>query len=89
MLSNAYFIAKFRFDTAENEPAKFLKTFCKTFCKNLSRSACGGSCARFSAAVRTAAEVRDPGDWSGAATSPRLAANGGREGADKKKKGAV
>ena len=25
MLSNAYFIAKFRFDTAENEPAKNLQ----------------------------------------------------------------
>ena len=27
MLSNAYFLAKFRFDTAENEPAKNLKDF--------------------------------------------------------------
>ena len=27
MLSNAYFIAKFRFDTAENEPAKNLQNF--------------------------------------------------------------
>ena len=26
MLSNAYFLAKFRFDTAENEPAKNLQT---------------------------------------------------------------
>ena len=25
MLSNAYFLAKFRFDTAENEPAKILQ----------------------------------------------------------------
>ena len=25
MLSNAYFLAKFRFDTAENEPAKNLQ----------------------------------------------------------------
>ena len=25
MLSNAYFLAKFRFDTAENEPAKYLQ----------------------------------------------------------------
>ena len=25
MLSNAYFLAKFRFDTAENEPARSLK----------------------------------------------------------------
>ena len=27
MLSNAYFLAKIRFDTAENEPAKNLKIF--------------------------------------------------------------
>ena len=29
MLSNAYFVAKFRFDTAENEPAKNLRNFRK------------------------------------------------------------
>ena len=29
MLSNAYFLAKFRFDTAENEPAKNLQKFVK------------------------------------------------------------
>ena len=29
MLSNAYFLAKFRFDTAENEPAKNLQIFRK------------------------------------------------------------
>ena len=29
MLSNAYFPAKFRFDTAENEPAKNLQNFRK------------------------------------------------------------
>ena len=28
MLSNAYFLAKFRFDTAENEPAKILPFWC-------------------------------------------------------------
>ena len=27
MLSNAYFLAKFRFDTAENEPAKKFEKF--------------------------------------------------------------
>jgi len=27
MLSDAYFLAKFRFDTAENEPAKNLQKF--------------------------------------------------------------
>ena len=41
MLSNAYFVAKFRFDTAENEPAKkFAKKFAKiTFCKNFTKFA--------------------------------------------------
>ena len=35
MLSNAYFLAKFRFDTAENEPAKNLQNFRKMhFSKN-------------------------------------------------------
>ena len=29
MLSNAYFLAKFRFDTAENEPAQNLQIFAK------------------------------------------------------------
>ena len=29
MLSNAYFLAKFRFDTAENEPARNLQKFAK------------------------------------------------------------
>ena len=29
MLSNAYFLAKFRFDTAKNEPAKNLQNFAK------------------------------------------------------------
>ena len=36
MLSNAYFLAKFRFDTAENEPAKNLTKFSKNvFSKNV------------------------------------------------------
>ena len=34
MLSNAYFLAKFRFDTAENEPAKNLQNFRKMHCRN-------------------------------------------------------
>ena len=33
MLSNAYFLAKFRFDTAENEPAKKLQNFLQDFAK--------------------------------------------------------
>ena len=35
MLSNAYFLAKFRFGTAENEPAKNLQKFCKIWQKLL------------------------------------------------------
>ena len=31
MLSNAYFLAKFCFDTAENEPAKTLQNFAKRY----------------------------------------------------------
>ena len=34
MLSNAYFLARFRFDTAENEPAKNLQNFENAFSKN-------------------------------------------------------
>ena len=34
MLSNAYFLATFRFDTAENEPAKKLQNFEKEFEEN-------------------------------------------------------
>ena len=33
MLSNAYFLAKIRFDTAENEPAQNLQNFAKTITK--------------------------------------------------------
>ena len=35
MLSSAYFLAKFRFDTAENEPAKHLQNFAKKNYQNL------------------------------------------------------
>ena len=31
MLSNAYFLAKFRFDTVENEPAKNMQNFTKNY----------------------------------------------------------
>ena len=44
MLSNAYFSAKFRFDTAENKPAKnvhFFAKFWKKNCKIGSRALCG------------------------------------------------
>ena len=39
MLSNAYFIAKFNFDTAENEPAKDFQNLLKTFLSYQLRSA--------------------------------------------------
>ena len=35
MLSNAYFLAKLRFDTAENEPAKKLQNFRKMHFRKL------------------------------------------------------
>ena len=35
MLSNAYFLAKFRFDTAENEPVKNSQNCCKIVAKLL------------------------------------------------------
>ena len=41
MLSNAYFLAKFRFDTAENEPVKNLQNFSKMhFRKNAFSKKC-------------------------------------------------
>ena len=41
MQSNVYFLAKFRFDTAENEPAKNLQNFVRksNFAKNNSKIA--------------------------------------------------
>ena len=45
MLSNAYFLAKFRFDTAENEPAKNLQKFAK-ICPNFANCANIPSAAR-------------------------------------------
>ena len=44
MLSNAYFLAKFRFDTAENEPAENLQNFAK-FCKLIGSLLGGGRAA--------------------------------------------
>ena len=39
MLSNAYLLATFRFDTAENEPPKNLQNFAKLFANNFANSA--------------------------------------------------
>ena len=41
MLSNAYFLAKFRFDTAENEPAKNLQNFRKMHFRKMHRAVAG------------------------------------------------
>ena len=38
MLSNAYFLAKIRFDTAENEPAKNLQKISKIWFREPARS---------------------------------------------------
>ena len=51
MLSSAYFLAKFRFDTAENEPAKNLQKIAKFANFALSRL---GPLWRGRAAIRTA-----------------------------------
>ena len=41
MLSNAYFLAKFRFDTAENELAKNLQIFRKMHFRKMHDRVCG------------------------------------------------
>ena len=55
MLSNAYFLAKFRFDTAENEPAKNLQNFAKKIARF----------ANFANVAVTETEARDEGDGVG------------------------
>ena len=55
MLSNASFLAKFRFDTAENEPAKNLQNFAKAanFANFANRGRRARGVAHRSARVRT------------------------------------
>ena len=68
MLSNAYFLAKFRFDTAENEPAKKLQNFAKS--ELASRP--GNSGARSLVATRGSASSRaQAGLRSGRGTPPK------------------
>ena len=65
MLSNAYFLAKFRFDIAENEPAKNLAKFAK-FCQFLQvrQAAAGGERGGGEAARhRGGGRPRDPRRW--------------------------
>ena len=73
MLSNAYFLAKFRFDTAENEPAKNLQKFCKIL-QNLARFLPGRG-GRLTVAASSGPQVLDAVAENGAAfaeTDPTL-----------------
>ena len=73
MLSNAYFLAKFRFDTAENEPAKNLQNFRKM--QEPPRAAASRRAAPPRARRSGAAPTRpSPGAWRGfaQARSPRF-----------------
>ena len=78
MLSNAYFLAKFRFDTAENEPAKNLQNFRKIhfrkmhFSKNaFSKSAFSKNRPRSRRGVSTSACMRTRTTSSMKALSPQ------------------
>ena len=75
MLSNAYFLAKFRFDTAENEPAKNFQTSCK-ICKN-SANVAGrfGRAGQAAGAVALAVAAGPPAAW---ARAPEDAVAAGR-----------
>ena len=65
MLSNAYFVAKFRFDTAENEPAKNLQKFANFL--NFAKNSPGGGGTRLrEARRRQVAEQRAEGRSRGA-----------------------
>ena len=59
MLSNAYFLAKFRFDTDENEPAKIFQNFA-----NFAKSAFEGDlpASRARSLVDTESETRSASD---------------------------
>ena len=74
MLSNAYFLAKFRFDTAENEPAKNLQNFAK-FAKFANPNpptqalrALGNECSRYDG--RGLGGPRDERPWAPIAARP-------------------
>ena len=57
MLSNAYFLAKFRFDTAENEPAKNWQEFCNLLAAGkLATLALGLQCTESFGPVATGAQ---------------------------------
>ena len=57
MLPNAYFLAKFRFDTAENEPAKNLQNFAK-ISKNSQKSVLTPSETKLSPQLTSARRLR-------------------------------
>ena len=58
MLSNAYFVAKFRFDTAENEPAKNLQNFRKMHFSKMQLPTCPTSADLPSEAFHDLLQVR-------------------------------
>ena len=66
MLSNAYFLAKFRFDTAENEPAKNLQNFA-----NFSNFANPNPPGRLRGAAPPAPRAPAPGPTGAGAGAPR------------------
>ena len=73
MLSNAYFLAKFRFDTAENEPSKILQKMLILFAKGSEgigstapvRTGVGSAGAHTSSALLFARELKSDSGWSG------------------------
>ena len=58
MLSNAYFLAKFRFDRAENEPAKIFAKFCRILPPEVSIPAMAGDAFPSFAAESIALDLR-------------------------------
>ena len=72
MLSNAYFLAKFRFDTAENEPDKNLQNFANF--PNFANG-CGGRGRRGGAVAAVAASHRPVACGVGGGTFEREGSN--------------
>ena len=63
MLSNAYFLAKFRFDTADNEPAKNLQNLANQLFSNFAKEpdpAAAAALAENAGAAALAEEVAAP-----------------------------
>ena len=81
MLSNAYFLAKFRFDTAENEPAKNLQIFRKMHFRKMHfrkmhfprRADVIGVCVCAPSGTRGRRERQDPADLRAARRGATMA----------------